>query len=228
MDYAQRERRPGKHLVGLALVAAMHALLGYALVSGLARQVVEVIHAPVETKIIEEAKPPPPPEPEPPPPPKLLPPPPSFVPPPEVVVTPPPQPAPTITVTNVPPPPAPVTISPAPPASAPVVAAVPSAPVSLAHAAQLDVSRCDKPDYPAAARRASATGITQIRFGVDGTGKVTSAQLLRPSGGSREHHMLDQMAINALSHCTFKPGTDEHGKPAGGYATVDYVWKLDE
>jgi periplasmic protein TonB len=56
---------------------------------GLAQRLVEVIKAPIETKIIEEVKPPPPPPPENlPPPPKFAPPPPSFVPPPEVNVQP--------------------------------------------------------------------------------------------------------------------------------------------
>ena len=229
MDYAQSQRHAGRHVWGLVLVIVMHVLLGYALVSGLARKVVEVVHSPIETKIVEEAKPPPPPEPQLPPPPELRPPPPSFVPPPEVQVTPPPQAAPTITVTNVPPPPAPVTISPAPPpVPAPVAIAPPAAPADLARPAQLDVSRCEKPEYPMAARRASASGTTQIRFAVDGAGHVTSAQLLRASGGSREHRALDQAAVAALSRCSFRPGTDESGKPVGGYATVDYVWKLDE
>jgi protein TonB len=226
MDYAQRQRKG--HPWGLVLVVVMHLLLGYALVSGLARKVVEVVHAPVETKIIEEAKPPPPPEPQLPPPPALQPPPPSFMPPPEVRVTTPPQPAPTITVTNEPPPPAPVTISPVPPTPAPVPSAPPAPPAVAARPAQLDVSRCEKPEYPMAARRAAVSGTTQIRFAVDGAGHVTSAQLLRPSGTSREHRALDQAAVAALSRCSFKPGTDEQGRPVGGYATVDYVWKLDE
>ena len=71
-DYADQQRKPGKHLVGIGIVILMHLLLGWALVSGLARKVVEVIKNPIETKIIEEVKPPPPPpENLPPPPPKL-------------------------------------------------------------------------------------------------------------------------------------------------------------
>ena len=105
-DYADQQRKPGRHLVGLGIVVVMHLLLGWALVSGLARKVVEVIKNPIETKIIEEVKPPPPPPENLPPPPKTAPPPPSFVPPPEVVVAPPPTPAPAITVqTTTPPPP---------------------------------------------------------------------------------------------------------------------------
>ncbi|HRH89942.1 MAG TPA: energy transducer TonB, partial [Rubrivivax sp.] len=102
MDYAQQQRNPGKHVVGLSVVVALHVVLGALLVLGLSRKVIEVVKAPIETKIIEEVKPPPPPPPDTlPPPPKLAPPPPSFVPPPEVQVAPPPTPAPTIATTPV-------------------------------------------------------------------------------------------------------------------------------
>ena len=75
MDYAQQQRNPGKHAVGIGIVLVMHLLLAWAIVSGLARKVVDVIKAPIETKIIEEVAPPPPPPPE------NLPPPPKFAPP---------------------------------------------------------------------------------------------------------------------------------------------------
>ena len=101
MDYAQQQRNPGKHMTGLVVVSILHLILGWALVNGLARKVVEVIKGPIETKIIEEVKPPPPPPPENlPPPPKFAPPPPSFAPPPEVQIQNPP-PAPSITTTTV-------------------------------------------------------------------------------------------------------------------------------
>jgi len=113
LDYAEQQRAPGKHAVGIGIVLGLHLLLGWALVNGLAQRMIEVIKAPIETKIIEEVKPPPPPPPENlPPPPKFAPPPPSFVPPPEINVNPPPTPAPTITTTQVAPPPAPVFIAP--------------------------------------------------------------------------------------------------------------------
>ena len=83
MDYAERERNPVKHLPSITMVVILHLVLGYALVTGLARKVVEVMKAPIETKIIEEIKKPPPDTP-PPPPPKLAPPPPPFIPPPEI------------------------------------------------------------------------------------------------------------------------------------------------
>lgn len=225
MDYAQQQRNPGKHLTGFSIVVVLHIILGYALVAGLGRKIVEVIKAPIETKIIEEVKPPPPPPPENlPPPPKMAPPPPSFVPPPEVQIANPP-PAPSITVTREAPPPAPpVALAPPP---APAVAPAPPA-LRAAIAASINVNGCDKPEYPAAATRAEATGTTRIKFTLDAGGKVTKAEIDRPSGSSREHRLLDRAALDALSKCPGKPGTDEQGRPVGGSVTyVEYVWKLE-
>lgn len=223
MDYAEAQRNPGKHSIGLIVVIVLHVLLGWLLVSGLAKRIVDVAIKPVETKLIEEIKPPPPPPPENlPPPPKNMPPPPSFVPPPEVNVNPPPNPAPAISVTNqVPPPQAPTPVIAAPPAP-------PAPPArSLATAARIDFGNCEKPEYPPKARQAEATGVTRIRFSIDEAGNVVKAEITGASGSSREHRMLDKQAVEALSVCRFKPGTDEHGKPVGAFSNVEYVWKLD-
>lgn len=225
MDYAEAQRNPGKHPIGLGVVIVLHLLVGWALVSGLARKVVEVAIKPVETKLIEEIKPPPPPPPENlPPPPKNLPPPPSYVPPPEVNVNPPPQQAPTITTTTVAPPPqAPVAIA---PAAAP---APPAPPRVAARPAIANASSCapTREDYPAAAIRAEATGTTKVRFNIDESGKLVKVDLVRSAGSSREHRALDKVAIEKLSECSFKPGLDENGRPTGGTFEVEYVWKLD-
>jgi protein TonB len=148
------------------------------------------------------------------------------MPPPEVQVAT-PQLAPAITVTREAPPPAPVTLAPAP-APAPVAAPpAPPAPKRQAVPARIDVSTCEKPEYPAAALRAEATGTTKIRFTIDATGKVAKAEIEHPSGASREHRLLDRTAVEALSKCPFKPGIDENGKPVGASTVVDYVWKME-
>ena len=122
MDFSKRQADPRRHLVGITVVILFHVLVVYALVTGLAKKVVDVVRAPIETKVIEEIKkPPPPPEVVVPPPPKLEAPPPPYIPPPEVQIATPPPPQPTITAVTPTPPPAPVTITPAPPP--PVVAA---------------------------------------------------------------------------------------------------------
>ena len=98
MDFAQQQRDPTRHLIGIGAVVILHVLVVWALVSGLARKVVEVVKGPIEVKVIEEIikKPPPPPEVVPPPP-KVQAPPPPFIPPPEINIAPPPTAAPTIT-----------------------------------------------------------------------------------------------------------------------------------
>jgi periplasmic protein TonB len=127
MDFSHTRKPAGGHALGFGIAAVLHLLLGYALVTGLAKKVVEVIRAPIETKVIEEVKkPPPPPEIVVPPPPRLEAPPPPFIPPPEIQIATPPPPQPTITAAPTPPPPAPVTIAPvAPPV---VVEAAPAPP----------------------------------------------------------------------------------------------------
>jgi periplasmic protein TonB len=232
VDFGEQQRNPGKHVVGFGIVVGLHLVLGWALLTGLAQRMVEVIKAPIETKIIDEVKPPPPPPPENlPPPPKFAPPPPSFVPPPEVVVNPPPTPQPAITTTTVAPPPAPpVAIAPAPaPEAPPAPPAPPRPPVRAAVPAIGNVSSCaPKPDdYPPAAVRAEATGTTRIKFTVDATGKLSKTEIVKSAGPSREHRSLDRIAEQKLSECTFRPGTDENGKPTGGSFEVEYVWKLE-
>jgi periplasmic protein TonB len=226
LNYAEQQRDPGKHAVGIGIVIVMHILLGWALVNGLARTVIEVIKGPIETKIIEETKPPPPPPENLPPPPKFAPPPPSFVPPPEVVVNAPPTPAPAITATTIAPPPAPpVAIA---PAQAPVVEAPPAPPRVAARPAIGNVSTCAPKgdDYPAIAIKEEATGTTKVRFTVDASGKLASAEVVKSAGASRAHKALDRVAVQKLSECTFRPGIDENGKAVGGTFDVEYVWKL--
>jgi periplasmic protein TonB len=226
VDYAQQQRNPGKHVVGIGIVLALHLLLGWALVNGLAQRMIEVIKAPIETKIIEEVKPPEAPPPENlPPPPKFAPPPPSFVPPPEVNVNPPPTPGPTITTTTVAPPPTAVTITPSAPAAPPA----PAAPRVAAQPAIANVKDCapKSSDYPAAALRAEAVGTTKLRFAVGADGRMTGADVVRSAGPTREHKMLDRLAVSKLSECTFKAGTDADGKPVGASFDVEYVWKIE-
>src|SRR5216683_2947954 len=129
MSYAD-PKSSSKPLIALAAVGVFHVVLIYALVHGLARKIVEVVRAPLETKIIEEIKRPPPEQPPPPPPPpKLATPPPPFIPPPEVQVQVPVQLPPTITAV----------------VSTPPSVAVPPPGVPARTPAVVDASACPKP-----------------------------------------------------------------------------------
>ena len=147
MDYSFEPRDPSRRLKGLVIVIALHVLIGYLLMSGLARKGLNIIKKPLEAVVIQEITIPPPPPPPPPkkidkvpelrrvdapPPPPLTPTP--FVPQPEV-----PPPKGTAIESAVAPPPAPIEIPPPPP--------VPPAPVGKAVGSTKLVEACaDAPD----------------------------------------------------------------------------------
>ena len=61
MDFAKRQRDPTRHLIGIAFVILVHALVIWALLTGLASKAIQVIKKPLNATIIEEIKLPPPP-----------------------------------------------------------------------------------------------------------------------------------------------------------------------
>ncbi len=69
LDFHYQPRDPSRQLKGLLIVIALHTLLVYALVSGMARKGLNLIKKPLEAVVIQEVILPPPP---PPPPPKEL------------------------------------------------------------------------------------------------------------------------------------------------------------
>ena len=83
-----------------------------------------------------------------------------------------------------------------------------------------------RPVYPAAAVRAQVQGVTTLAFHVDATGKVTGVDIVRSSGPTREHRLLDHAAATALSRCPIKAATDDNGQPIDGVVTVNYTWRL--
>lgn len=180
MDFSKRQADPRRHLVGFAFVILFHAVIIYALVSGLAKKVVDVVRAPIETKVIEEIKkPPPPPEIVVPPPPKMEAPPPPFIPPPEVqIATPPPaQPAITVQQTTPPPPqdirPVTPTVVVAPPAPAP------TAPVSAGVACSNYSNVMGDVAYPREAiRQGIDKGEALIQFTVGPSGAVKDIKVI--------------------------------------------------
>ena len=65
MDFARQQRDPTKHMIGIVFVVLIHVLVIYALMTGLARTVVDVIKKPLSATIVDQIKAPPPPPPPP-------------------------------------------------------------------------------------------------------------------------------------------------------------------
>ena len=150
MDYAQQQRSWGRHLPSILVVGVLHILLGWALVNGLARRVVEVIKQPIETKVIEEVKKPPP----------------------EIQIQqPPPPPQQTITsVTTTPPPPGPPPKVYTPPAPTPAPA---QPPIRKEYKASYRVD----PSFPREAIRRGISGHVVAWVHVAPAGNVTDVEI---------------------------------------------------
>lgn len=219
MSYAERTDS-GQRLVGFAAVLALHVVVIYALVQGLARKTVDVVHHPVEAKIVEEVKAPPQ-KPPPPAPPKLTSPPPVYIPPPQVTVQAPVPPPPVAAVTTVKP------AEPAP-AAAPAGTGPPEAPPGppapkavVRTPALVDAKSCREPPYPLASRRENETGIVRLSILIDVDGRVLDSKVERSSGYRR----LDEAARAGLALCNFKPATID-GKAVRSWEPFAYEWKL--
>jgi len=219
MDYSQRHADPKRHLVGITVVILFHLLVVWALVSGLAKKVVDVVRAPIETKVIEEIKkPPPPPEVVVPPPPKLEAPPPPFIPPPEIQIATPPPPQPTITATTPTPPPAPVVIAPAPPPTAPAPPAPPApATASAGVVCSNYASVMGDVAFPREAQRQGIErGEATIQFTLTASGEVKDIKALRST-----HQIFARNSIRIVSEYKCQ------GQGRDLTVTVPFAYKME-
>jgi periplasmic protein TonB len=193
-------------LPSITAVVALHILLGWAMVSGLARKVVEVIKQPLDTKIIEEMKKPPPDTP-PPPPPKLATPPPPFIPPPEInIQVPVTQVAPTITT---------VTTEKPPPTPPPVVAKV-EPPKPLVRRDYKPSNRVE-PTFPRQALQAGMNGRVLAWVHVAASGQVTNVEIK-----SSSNSLFNREVVRALSQWTFAP------EPVGFIGEYEIIFNLKD
>ncbi len=203
MDFARQQRDPARHLIGIAFVILVHAIVIYALVTGLARKAIEVIKKPLSATIIEEIKAPPPPPPPPPPrkvvePPKTQQ---TYVPPPDVPV-PTQTTEPVITSVTPTPPPEPVVIAP----PAPPVVEAPPAPKPAIRRGITPILRVE-PVYPRDAIKAGVeSGKVLARLQVDEKGLVTDVRIVE----SRPPRVFDREVIRALSQWKFQPEGDRY------------------
>ncbi len=221
MQFGQQQSDNRRRVVGFGAVLLFHVLVVYALVTGLAKKVVDVVRAPIETKVIEEVKkPPPPPEVVVPPPPKLEAPPPPFIPPPEIQIATPPPPQPTITAVTPTPPPAPVVITPAPPP----VAAAPAPPAPPAPATVSASVVCSNYNtvmgdvaYPRDAQRQGIErGDATIQFTLGPTGEIKDIKAIRAS-----HQIFARSSMRIVSEYKCQ------GQGREVTVTVPFSYKLE-
>src|SRR6478609_8301515 len=185
MSYAQRKEISGNRTLAIIFVVLIQFGLGYAIVTGLAYNVIKKAAQDLKTFDVEEQ--PPPPE-EPPPPPKDMPkvPPPPVTPPPLVQMQAPPPPIQTVTA----PPPTIPPVIPSPPAPPP-----PPRKVQSAQSAKGDLRTLfTGDDYPASAQAAGAEGTAQAQITIGPTGAVVGCNIIRSSGNSS----LDGATCNIL------------------------------
>lgn len=204
----QRPSGPSK-VAGMSAAVVITAGVAYALMTGLAQDIVKTIETRTEMTILQA-----PPKPEPPKPkekvkiekPTEAPtPPPLVVAPPDII----PDEPPTI-VAEVAPPPA----DPGPPA--PTSSGNAQVPPKLRSA--------DKPPYPPASVRAQEQGTTGLQVCVDTGGRVTQASVADSSG----HPRLDEAALIWIKRAKFAPGS-VGGVPQNmcGHE-VYYQWNLEQ
>ncbi len=82
------------------------------------------------------------------------------------------------------------------------------------------------PEYPLAAQRAQVTGHSLLHLHVDADDNIVEVHVLRPSGTTREHGLLDAAAVAEVEHCRrFRRAA---GTPAQDqWAALDIAWRLD-
>lgn len=219
MSYADRKMSSSR-ISAIVIVVLVHAVLGYAFVTGLAYNVVKKVAQDLKTFDVEEE--PPPPEEEPPPPPPDQP----VEPPP--VVSPPP-----IVRTNIAPPPIMRTVRIAPPPvitpTAPVAPPPPPPPpkpqIKPARARANLASYVSNADYPSSAIRAEESGTTGFRLTVGPDGRVTDCSITSSSGSSA----LDDATCRIMRRrARFTPATDGNGRPTTDTVTQRIRWVLPE
>jgi protein TonB len=207
MAYADQPQSKAR-TAAIVLVVLLHLLLGYALVTGLAFNVIKKAVSDLKTFDVKEAVPPPPP----PPPPKDIPPPPVVAPPPIVQTT------------QAPPP---IQVVPPPPAPAPVIHEVlPPPKPSEAKPAQIkgDPSfGITSDDYPSSSQRNGEEGVTAIAYDIGVDGRISNCHVTGSSGSAT----LDETTCTlSTRRARYKPAQDAAGNPIPSHGTRRIRWQI--
>jgi protein TonB len=221
MSYAQRKELSGNRGVSIFMTVAVVGSLMYAIVTGLAYNVIKKTAA--DLKVIDVEQQPPPPE-QPPPPPKDMPkvPPPPVTPPPLVQMNNPPPP----TIQTVTAPPTPVYIPPVVTAPPPPPAPPPPHKTVSAQSAKGDLRTLfSGDDYPASAQAAGAEGTARATLTIGSDGRVTGCNITQSTGNSA----LDSATCNILRRrAKFTPARDSNGNPTTDTVETPPIrWQLE-
>jgi protein TonB len=212
MAYADQTMSTRK-VVTIAMVALIHAIVGYAFITGLAINVIK--KAAQDLKVVDIKDQPPPPEQKPPPPPpeQRVEPPPIVAPPPLVV-----------TQTIAPP----VLSQPAPPpihVDAPPAPPPPPRPVisQAASAKGNPQSWVTADDYPPAAAREGRGGTVGLTWAINEQGRIEDCRVTQSSGSPD----LDETACRLVTRRgRYAPAKDQNGGPTRSTQSLRFRWEL--
>lgn len=225
MSYVD-DKATGSKLTSALLVLLMITLFGYGFIQALSvKSLKEMVQDLNAFDVVEE--PPPPPDEPPPPPPDQPEPsqPPIVTPPPLVRVNTPPPP---IQTTETPPPPSPPRpVPPAPPGptAAPPPPPPPPSPPAVAKKAVQRSQGITNDDYPAAAVRAEAEGVTSVRYTIDASGRATNCSVTKSSGNG----VLDSTTCSLIERrFRFTPAQDAAGNKIPETRSQSIRWQLPE
>jgi protein TonB len=218
MSYAEKKQISGNRTLAIIMVLVIQFALGYAIVTGLAYNVIK--KAGENLKVIDVEEQPPPPE-EPPPPPKDMPkvPPPPMTPPPLVRMQAPEPPIQVVESPVIPPVAPPVIAPPRPPSPPPPRQAEPK---SLVGNLQGLIS---SDDYPASALDNNEQGSVSVTLTVGPSGRVTGCSV----GSSSASSTLNNATCRLLSaRARFSPAQDGNGNPVTSTTTARITWRIAE
>ena len=212
MAYADQQLS-GNKITAFVIVAILHVLVGWALVTGLAAEGYKQLVKKVTTIDIKEEKKE---EEPPPPPPKKVAPPPIVAPPPRVTIT---NMSPPLTIVPNPPPmPPPPQIVP-PPSAPPPPRVQPKSAVPKGNPGNWATTN----DYPSQALREERQGTTRFRVSVGADGRVTDCTVTGSSGSPD----LDATACTKIrARARFSPATDGEGNPTSGTYSNAVRWVI--
>ena len=220
MAYANRRQMSSNRTAAIIVVAILHVLLGYALVTGLAYNVLK--KATTDLKTFDVTEPPPPPEEKPPPPPDK----PNTPPPPQVAAPPP-----LVKMNSIAPPQ--IQTSPNPPPFIPTPTARPAPPSPPAPPAPVKqqaakakgslIGLFTDDDYPESAKQAQQQGTSAVELSIGTDGRVSGCNITSSSGSSA----LDTAACNVLKRrARFTPAIDSSGRPTTDSYSQRIKWVL--